>query len=214
MPEPSQPLRPAPASPRLICVTGGVASGKTTAARMLAEKLPARFFSADEAVHDLLQNDPRVRKAVLEKFPAVCREGMIHRATLGGIAFRDPGARLFLEELLHPLVYSRCDLLGEDARKNNEHLVAEIPLLFEGGEQARFPTIILVAASPETQIRRLKEQRGLDDAGAAAILATQLRVEQKIPGSDIVLWNDGTRENLELQIDRITADLQQPHHNP
>jgi dephospho-CoA kinase len=186
--------------PKLICVTGGVASGKSTFAMLLASTIHAEIFNADEAVHSLLACNIGVMEAVRQRFPSAWKDGALDRKELGRFIFRDPASRLFLEELLHPRVYDLCDQAWKSALNQNKSLVAEIPLLFESKAQARFPLVILVAASPCIQLQRLQEYRKLDVQRAEAVLVAQWPNEQKIPGAHIVIWNDGSLRMLEEQM--------------
>jgi dephospho-CoA kinase len=192
----------------MVCVTGGAATGKSTVTRRLGELLPAEVFDADACVHEMFAGDAVVIAALRERFPSACKEEGIDRRELGRIVFESAEDRKFLEGLLHPRVYARCDSLWSECRQRGRNLVAEIPLLFETGEESRYPVVVLVAASREVQMKRLMDLRGLDKPRAMRVLDAQWPIEKKVSAADFVIWNDGSREVLEQQIGQVAKRLQ------
>jgi dephospho-CoA kinase len=180
----------------LLGLTGGIATGKSTAARLLYDSADLTAFDADACVHELLATDQKVISAIRLEFSLP--DAPIDRATLRQIVFCDPEARRRLEGILHPVVRARWQGLAHDCRAHGRRLLADIPLLFETGAASAFDATIVVAASPQVQRQRLAS-RGLDQKMIDAMLASQWPIGQKAALADHVIWNDGSPAELERQ---------------
>ena len=188
----------------LLGLTGGIATGKSTLARLLRGHVNLVVFDADACVHELLATDDEVISAIRLDFSLP--DAPIDRAALRQIIFLKPEARRRLESILHPVVQSRWQSLAKDCRANGTSLLADIPLLFEAGAAAAFDTTIVVAASPQVQRQRLLS-RGLDQEMIEAMLASQWPIGQKVGLADHVIWNDGSPAELERQCVLLLAAL-------
>ncbi|NQX00057.1 transcription termination factor Rho [bacterium] len=192
---------------RIMALTGGIASGKSTVCRMLAEWLPSLvIFDCDAAVHALLESDPEVAARVAAEFgdPMLDARGRIERQLLRTRVFEDESARLALEAILHPRVRQEClDSLEQAATRGAEFFVADVPLFFEKGFDFGQTQVLVVASSRSTQIQRLKARSGFDDRLIDSILAAQLPVQEKISRADVVFWNEGPPAVLRSQIRRF-----------
>jgi dephospho-CoA kinase len=180
----------------LLGLTGGIATGKSTAARLIHDLADLTAFDADACVHELLATDQEVISAIRLEFSLA--NTPLDRATLRQIVFRDPEARRRLESILHPVVRARWQGLADDCRAHGRHLLADIPLLFETDAASAFDATIVVAASPQVQRQRLAD-RGLDQKMIDAMLASQWPIGQKVGLADHVIWNDGSPAELERQ---------------
>jgi dephospho-CoA kinase len=150
---------------------------------------------------------PSLRPSVFLSAPA--REGetetpKINRAALAKLVFADDTERLWLEELTHPRVFAARR--AAFAAAPNARWAVEVPLLFEKGLENWFDFTICVACAPDLQLARL-EQRGLPRVLAGQRISKQLPLARKIELSDFVLWNEGSPEFLEAQIDRLADAL-------
>lgn len=214
-----------PASPKVhqhygmtAGITGGLGCGKSTAARML-EARGFRRLDSDRIVRDQVLADPAVIAAIRERFgdeviattdalpPPAGGSGTtlaVNRPALAARVFADDGHRLWLEELAHPGVFAawRAAFAAEPAAR----WIVEVPLLFEKGLENWFDFTICVACAPAQQLARL-EQRGLPRVLAGQRISKQLPLARKIELSDFVLWNEGSPEFLEAQIDRLADAL-------
>lgn len=192
----------------LLGLTGGIATGKSTFGRMLADKHPFVTFDADACVHEMLTQDPRIAEAIRSEFgsAALRPDGAIDRAALRSIVFRDTDRRKALENILHPPVRKRWENLRAACLRDGRDMLADIPLLFETGADASFEITILVAASRQVQESRLAE-RGLDEATARAMLDSQWPISKKILSATSVIWNDGSKKALEDQADLLIESM-------
>ena len=193
----------------IIGITGGIASGKSTFSRALAEIRAARIFDSDACARELLDSDPSVREAVIRDIlPAAYQvDGTPDRAAIRALVFSDPAAKARLEAILHPLVRARRQALAEDARAEGRDLLVDIPLLFETSASSGFDLIVTVACSLEIQTQRAMS-RGLTLAQVEQIVASQWGNAQKIAQSDFVIWNDGSLRMLQAQAEELAARLE------
>ncbi len=191
-----------------IAITGGIASGKSTFTTLLLAGLPgAEVFDTDACSRRLLAEDPTVAAEVRTAFgPAVfdAMGGGIDRAALRGRVFAadgDPGPRRALEAILHPRVRAawRGWLDQRLQTTPGALMLVEIPLLYETGAEALFDHAIVVGCSQETQRGRLVARRGLTEATARRIIASQWDLSEKIRRCDHLIWNQGSEDGLRAQ---------------
>ena len=186
-------------------ITGGIGCGKSTVARLL-EQRGFRRLDSDELVRDKVLRDPAVIEAVRSRLgnEMIDPAGQINRRALAERVFTDEPELRWLEELTHPLVFTlwRTAFAAEPQAR----WVVEVPLLFEKALENWFDFTVCVACSPALQLARL-EQRGMPRSLAGQRISKQLSLAQKIERSDIVLWNEGSTEFLQAEIDRLAAAL-------
>ena len=160
-----------------FALTGGIACGKSLAAKMLND-LGVETIDADDLVHELLP-DPAERRRIAAE------------------VFADPEKRRALERELHPQVRSRLFAwLDEPRAASAPPRVAVVPLLYEAGWEGDFSLVGCVASARETQLKRMTARRGYSREEALARLAAQLPVEDKAARADFVIRNDGSVEDL------------------
>lgn len=190
---------------RIIGLTGGIASGKSSVAQLL-ERLGAAVVDADRLAREVVEPGQEALAAIVAAFGTgvLNGDGTLNRAALGQIVFGDPQARRTLESITHPaikrLAREKLDRL-EEAGVETAFYVA--PLLFEAGSAARFSEIWVVYLDRETQLERLMARDGLDREQALARIASQMPMEQKKRLGQLVIDNAGTREELEAQVLRV-----------
>ena len=179
-----------------MAVTGPLACGKSTFARMLGE-MGAETASADAIVHELLAGDPETIRKLAERFGEEVRgERGIDRKALARAVFGDEQALQDLEDILHPLVREETD--RRVAVSEADLFVAEIPLLFEGGRSGQFDYTVAVTVPEERRLAWAAE-RGMGEAQVRAIEARQLPQEEKARRADLVVQNDGDLDRLREQ---------------
>ncbi|MEM1442006.1 MAG: dephospho-CoA kinase [Verrucomicrobiota bacterium] len=188
----------------VIAVTGGVACGKSSVTARLSELLKAPVFNCDESVAELLEEE-EVQSAVLEK---MAETGAPDAASFDKVnvrkhAFENSNFREKLEHLIHPMVYQEAVGFLDRERAQAAYSFVEVPLLYEVEFPLDRDLDLVVAASPTTQLLRLTEERDLDPEVAKQILAAQLPIEEKIRKADIVVWNDGSMEALNTQVEHL-----------
>lgn len=182
-----------------VGLTGGIASGKSVALRAFAE-CGAVVIDADQLAREVVAPGTDGLARVVEAFGGTVLDsaGRLDRAALGELVFVDPDARGRLEGIVHPLVRARADQLEREAveRDPDAVVVHDIPLLVETGQADRFDLVLVVDVSPEEQLRRLTEVRGMTEEAARARIASQADRRQRLAVADVVLPNEGTLEEL------------------
>jgi dephospho-CoA kinase len=201
---------------RVIGLTGGIGTGKSTVARMLAS-LGAVVVDADAIVHRLQSAGSPVLAEIAAAFGAelLDSDGALDRARLADLVFRDPAARQRLNELIHPKVGIEMMRETEAARRAGAPLVVlDIPLLFEGrrsgrGQAAKLPfDATALAYCPEAlQIERTVARDGCTRAEVERRLAAQLPIEEKRALADFVVDNSGSPAETERQVRELYAKL-------
>lgn len=184
-------------------LTGGIASGKSAVSKILAE-LGAVTIDADVLAREVVAPGTAGLARVVETFgdTVLNTAGELDRERLGAVVFGDPAARARLERIIHPLVRARAAELERAAldRDPDTIVVHDIPLLVETGQVDRFDLVLVVDVPPQEQLRRLVEIRGMTEEAARARIASQADREQRLGVADIVVRNDGTREELRQRV--------------
>jgi dephospho-CoA kinase len=189
----------------ILGLTGGFGCGKSTAAKLFADR-GYRHIDSDGIVRERVLTSEAVTAALRARFGdgVFDAAGQVDRPRLAAIVFANDSERLWLEELTHPLFF---DIAREMMRAQpGSDWVIEVPLLFEKSLENWFDFTVCVACDPSSQLARL-EQRGLDLALAGQRISKQLPLVRKIELSDFVLWNDGSTGFLKEQVDRIANSL-------
>jgi dephospho-CoA kinase len=166
---------------RLIGVTGGIATGKTTVDRMLAAH-GATVIDADELAREVVRPGEPALEEVATRFGSdvIRPDGSLDRTRLGRLVFADSEARRDLERITHPRIMELMRERIAAALAAPAPLVAvDIPLLFEKQREGMFEGVLLVYAPRDVQLRRLRERNGLDQAAALQRLAAQLPIDEK-----------------------------------
>ncbi|MGK5111959.1 MULTISPECIES: dephospho-CoA kinase [unclassified Geodermatophilus] len=188
-----------------IGLTGGIGSGKSTVAGLLAAR-GARIVDADRIAREVVEPGTPGLAAVADAFgpEVLTSEGALDRPALAAVVFADPAARARLDGIVHPLVRARAAELVS-AAPPDAVVVQDVPLLVETGQAAGYDLVLVVEADLETRVRRLA-QRGLAEADARARIAAQATDEQRRAVADVVLDNSGSPEDLAAQVDRFWAE--------
>ena len=189
----------------IVGITGGLGCGKSTVARLL-ERRGLRRLDSDQIVRDQVLIAPDVVAALRARFGdgAIRPDGAVDRAVIAERVFQSDADRIWLEELTHPRVFAAWR--AAFAAAPSSRWVVEVPLLFEKGLENWFDFTVCVACAPAQQLARL-ERRGLPRGLAGLRISKQLPLARKIELSDFVLWNEGSSEFLEAEVDRLLANL-------
>lgn len=193
---------------KLIGLTGGVGSGKSTVAEMMRE-LGAEVVDADEATHAVYEPGSPGFDAVVREFgEAYVDGGRIDRSRLGELVFRDDDARRRLNAIVHPLVREwMAQKTAEAAERGAEVVVQDVPLLFENGLERLFSSVVLVYVPEDVQVERLVSGRGFTPERARAMIAAQMPIENKRGLAHHVINNSGKREDTQTQVRAIWKQL-------
>jgi len=192
-----------------IGLTGGIASGKSTAAARLAE-LGATVIDHDLLARQAVAPGSDGLALVAAEFGAdvVGRDGTLDRPALGAIVFADPEARTRLNAIVHPIVRRLADDAEAAVRTDDPGAVVvhEIPLLVETGQAADFDLVLVVHASEEVRVERLMRERGLSRVQALARIRAQATDEDRLAAATVVLAGGSTIHDLRRQVDTFWRD--------
>jgi dephospho-CoA kinase len=192
-----------------IAVTGGIATGKSTVAKLLGRCLGADVLDADRVCRDLLiKGQPGwhgVHMAWGERF--MDPQGHIDRILLRNTIFDDRTVRLELEQILHPLVHIEINASALQKKLAGEDLLVEVPLLFEVGWQNDFDWIVTIFASENQCVQRIVARDKVTEDDAGRILAAQMPLACKALLADSVIDNSGVFLHTCLQVYHLAGYL-------
>ena len=193
---------------KLIGLTGGAGSGKSTVGGMFRE-LGAAIVDADEASHAVYATGNPGFDAVVAEFGSdVVRNGQIDRAKLGELVFHDESARRRLNAIVHPLVREwMAARTAEADRDGSSVVIHDVPLLFENGLEPLYSDVVLVYVPPRVQLRRLVDGRGLSQELARSIIAAQMPIDEKRSRAQHVVDNSGDRDKTRAQVEKLWAEI-------
>jgi dephospho-CoA kinase len=194
---------------KLIGLTGGIASGKSTVAAIL-RRLGAAIINADELSREVVQPEQEAWKEIIETFgpKILLGDKTLDRRKLRKIVFDDPEARKKLETIIHPRVRALAEQrISELAAAGSSIIVYEVPLLFEAQIHLWLRPVIVVACDAATQKRRLRERDGLTDEEAEQHLNAQMSLEEKRRLADYVIENNGSMTELEQQVRAVLEKI-------
>lgn len=202
----------------IVGLTGGIGSGKSTVSAALARR-GAIVIDADAITHEVQRAGHPVFDAIVEQFGSgvVQSDGELDRAALAGIVFPDPEAKAALESIVHPAVGAEIvRRLGELA-ETDALVVLDVPLMVESSRSDELlrgmglerAGLVVVDVSPVVALERLVAQRGMNEADIRARMAVQASRDERLARADLVIDNNGSREDLEGEIDRCWTWIQQ-----
>ena len=186
-----------------VGLTGGIGSGKSTAARRFAE-LGAVLVDSDVLAREVVAGGTEGLGEVVAAFGAgvLGRDGELDRPALAAVVFGDPRARARLNAIVHPRVRDRAEELIA-AAAGDAIVVQDVPLLVETGMGAAFALVVVVHADAQARVRRLVEARGMSEVDARARIAAQASDDARRAAADVVLDNGGPPEALHAAVDAL-----------
>lgn len=194
----------------LVGLTGSIATGKSTVARVLAG-LGAVIIDADVLARQAVAPGSAGLARVAERFgPGVVDEtGNLDRAALRELIFSDSSARRDLEAIIHPIVQSGQEERIARARAADPTavVVVDIPLLFEVGRTDDFDALVVAYVDRPTQIQRLMDRDGCDRRAAEAAVASQIDIEDKKARAEFMIDNRLPLEEARQQVERVYREL-------
>ena len=190
-----------------VGLTGGVASGKSTVAALLAEH-GAVVVDADLLAREVVAPGTRGLAEIVAAFggEVLTPDGGLDRPAMGAIVFADEQKRRTLEAIIHPLVRARGREL-EEAAGPDALVVHDIPLLVETGQPGRFDAVVVVDVPVEVQVERMTALRGMSAEEAASRVAAQATREQRLAAATHVIDNTGTLDDLRRRVAEVVEEL-------
>jgi dephospho-CoA kinase len=193
---------------KVLGLTGGIGSGKSTVAGLIAG-LGVPVLDADLLSREVVEPGQPAHAEIAAAWPqAVGADGRVDRKRLGAIVFADPAARARLEAIMHPRILALSEArFAELAAKGHTLAFYEATLLVETGRYKDFDGLVVVTASPETQLARVLARGGLTEEQAQARIDAQLPLLAKVKVADHLIDNDGELAQTRAQVERLLAGL-------
>ena len=197
---------------QIIALTGGIASGKSTVSKRLAEH-GAVIVDADLLAREVVEPGTPGLAAVRERFgdDVIAPDGSLDRPALGAVVFSDPVALTDLNAITHPAVWKAARDRFERARASDPEaiVVYDVPLLVEASAERplRFDRVVVVETDRDERVRRLVAERGMDPDDAARRIDAQADDEQRRAVADVLIDNNGDRDALLSQVDALWERL-------
>ena len=186
-----------------VALTGGIASGKSTATIMLS-LFGFRFIDADKISHQIIETQHQeIRDIFGEEFNV---NGAVDRKALGKIIFADREKRAKLEALLHPLIYNE---ILKESKKQDRHrkpYLIDIPLFFEKGNYPIAESVVVYTPKSK-QIERLMGRDGISKAEAIEKIESQMPIEEKRNNATYVIDNSGNLKQLQFECERVKEKI-------
>ncbi len=194
---------------KVIGLTGGIASGKSTVGRMLSEQnFPV--IDTDRLAKEVVEPGKPALEELVSTFGAeILKDNKtLDRHRMLEMMLTDAGTRRLVENIIHPHVFKRMDqILQQLAASGNNVVIVEVPLLFEAGWQDLFDYVVSVVASEPICIQRLAERKQMSIDMASRWMATQIPQEVKAKRSDYVAHNNAGLDELQIQVNRLSMVL-------
>ncbi|WP_283621265.1 dephospho-CoA kinase [Limosilactobacillus avium] len=194
---------------KVVGLTGGIASGKSTVSQMLSQVgLP--IVDADQVAHRLQQPGQLGLSELVGQFgrEILTADGHLNRGALGKMAFSDAGVRHQLNAIMQPLIRETImDQLAAFKKQDIPFVILDAPLLFEQGYDQECDLIVVVTVSHDCQVQRLMSRNGYTRAVAEQRIAAQWPLAKKSRQADVVINNDGSLDELRRQVAKLVDYL-------
>ncbi|MEU3478604.1 dephospho-CoA kinase [Streptomyces sp. NPDC033754] len=197
-----------------VGLTGGIGAGKSEVSRLLVS-YGAVLIDADRIAREVVEPGTPGLAAVVAAFgdDVLTGDGALDRPKLGSIVFADADRLATLNAIVHPLVGARSAEL-ESRAGTGDVVVHDVPLLTENGLAPLYDLVVVVDASPETQLDRLVRLRGMAETEARARMTAQATRAQRLAIADLVIDNDGPLDALEPQVRKVWDELERRAASP
>jgi len=195
---------------KVIGLTGGIGSGKSTVSQFLAE-LGAVILNADEVGHEALKPDTEIWRQVVAAFgrQILTPDGNIDRKKLGNIVFSNAESLSRLNQIMHPRMYDMVKAQLEEYRRQGTRVVVlEAPLLLEAGWTPLVDEVWVTTAPEATVLKRLEERTGLSQAESLTRLRSQLPSEERVRQADVVINTDCDPDELKSKVKELGQRLE------
>nr|WP_205829750.1 dephospho-CoA kinase [Microbispora sp. CL1-1] len=190
-----------------VGLTGGIGSGKSEVARLLAAR-GAVVVDADKIAREVVEPGTPGLAEIVEAFgeDVLRPDGSLDRERLGAIVFADAEKLKILNGIVHPKVGERSERLQREA-PDDAVVVYDVPLLAENNLAPLYDVVIVVDTPDDVRLERLQRFRGMREEDARARIAAQASREDRLKIADIVIRNEGSLDDLEAQVDKVWQDL-------
>jgi dephospho-CoA kinase len=194
--------------PRIVGITGGIGSGKSTVGEMLARR-GRRVIDTDRIARDLISSDSPIVREIAKVLgeDVIAANGGLDRKKVANIVFSDMEKRLALEAILHPAIIDESRRQAENSGETWVFLL--IPLLYETGGEATVDRVWLCYAPEHVRIARTIERDGSSRDEVASRIKAQIPDESKLGRVDFVIRTDGLLSEVEEQVDRALSTLEE-----
>jgi len=192
---------------KIIGITGGIGSGKSTVSRILSEKLNAPILDADKIAKEAV-NSPEIISKIKKFFGESIFDNpqIINREKLSDIVFSNENKLLELNKIIHPYVIEEIDKKVKELKQDNEYIILDVPLPNESFINIS-DKIIVVVANEETRIKRVMERSNLSEDSVKKRIEKQMPTENYIKLADFIIKNNGSMEDLNKRIDEICEKI-------
>ncbi|MBV5260058.1 dephospho-CoA kinase [Synechococcus moorigangaii CMS01] len=189
--------------PRIIGLTGGIATGKSTVTTYLAQRYQLPILDADIFARQAIAPPSLILDHIFDRYGEGIKnaDGSLNRQALGDIVFNDPGEKQWLETQIHPYVRQRFQDACTQELQAAPTIICAIPLLFEARLTDFVSEIWVVTCRPDQQLARLQQRNALTLAQAQARIASQMPLAEKVARADVVLDNSLDLATLHHQVD-------------
>ena len=192
---------------KVIGITGGIGSGKSTVSRILSEKLNAPILDADKIAKEAV-NSPEIILKIKKFFGESIFDNpqLINREKLSDIVFSNENKLLELNKIIHPYVMKEIEKKVNELKQNNEYIILDVPLPNESFINLS-DKIIVVVTNEETRIKRVMSRSNLSEGSVKKRIAKQMPTENYIKLADFIIKNNGSMEELVEKINEICEKL-------
>lgn len=192
---------------KVIGITGGIGSGKSTVSRILSEKLNAPILDADKIAKEAI-NSPEIISKIKKFFGESIFDNpqLINREKLSDIVFSNENKLLELNKIIHPYVIEEIEKKVNELKQDNEYIILDVPLPNESFINLS-DKIIVVVANEETRIKRVMTRSNLSEDSVKKRIEKQMPVENYIKLADFLIKNNGSMEELSEKIEEICKKI-------
>lgn len=189
---------------RVIGLTGGIACGKSTVSHQLNEEYGAVILDADAIAYQLAEPGNMLWAAFISRYGKERigqDDGTLNRSAVAEIVFHNPKEKQWMDETAHPMIRQKLlEELSNCSNMGQQVVVLDVPLLFEVGWETLPTEVWVVYVKEEIQLRRLMERNDISEEMARTRIAAQMSLEEKRKRADVVIDNNGSREETMMQV--------------
>jgi dephospho-CoA kinase len=185
----------------VLGLTGGIATGKSTVAKIIQRNYNVKIIDVDEVSKKIMKQKSILNKLINSFGKNIIENGELDRKKMREIVFNDDQKRENLNRITHTAILEEIDRIIEECKKaGNEIIIVDMPLLFEVGYAKKVDKVVLVYCEIEIEILRLMKREGISKENALKMIKAQMNLEEKKKLSDVIIYNNKNLEELEEEI--------------